>query len=75
MRSEEPGGGEARLADASLIHELAIKGAEDLEREDAQRRRLLDELSDPDLTAARLDGDALREVLALRAENPFGSDA
>ncbi len=68
--------GRARLADASLIHDLAIEGAQRLERQVAERRRLLDELADPQLTAARLNADALQAVLALRDASPLdGVDA
>lgn len=59
---------------ASLIHDLAIQGAERLERQAADQQRLLDELADPNLTASRLSADALQEVLALRAASPCSFD-
>jgi hypothetical protein len=62
----------ARLGDATLIHDLAIDGARRLERQVAERRRLLDELADPRLTVSRLNADALREVLAQRDASPLG---
>jgi hypothetical protein len=67
LRDEGP----ARVADASLIRELAIDGAKQLERSSTERRRLLEELADPRWTAAHLDPQALGEVLALRDAGPL----
>lgn len=63
--------GRSRLADASLIHDLAIEGAKRVARKVAERRHLLDELADPRLTASRLNADAVQEVLALRDAGPL----
>ena len=71
LHDEVDSEGRARLADASLIHDLAIEGARRLERQVADRRRLLDELADPQLTAAHLNPEALQEVLALRDAGPL----
>lgn len=50
------------LRDATLIHDLAVKGAEALGEASERRRRLLRELADPELTARRLDLAALERV-------------
>lgn len=71
LRGEGPGHLGAVSADASLVHDLAIEGVERLELADADRRRLLAELADPELTASRLDPDAINEVLALRDHDPL----
>lgn len=71
LRGEVDSGGRARLADASLIHDLAIEGAQRLERQVAERQRLLDELADSELTGSHLSRAALQEVLALRDTSPL----
>lgn len=71
LRRDVDRGGRTRLADASLIHDLAIEGAQRLERQVAERQRLLDELADSELTGSHLNPGALQQVLALRDAGPL----
>ncbi len=63
--------GPARLADARLIHDLAIDGVDRLERSRGEHEALLAELADPHLTAAHLNAGDLRRVIALRDVSPL----
>lgn len=63
-------GGEREIADATLIHDLAIRGAGVLEEEEERRRRLIADLADPDWRREHLDLEGLKEVLALREADP-----
>jgi hypothetical protein len=60
------GTGDAPDAQARLIHDLAITGAEHIARSAAERERLLAELADPDWTATHLDSAVVDEVLTRR---------
>lgn len=63
-------GGEREIADATLVHDLAIRGVGALEEDEERRQRLLADLGDTNWLREHLNVEGLGEVLALREADP-----